>query len=113
MKSTKSNKPSPRTPRAKAMTISSLIETPSELTDSASSKTAIVLMTRVRLARNLAGYSFPGWAKAAQREEILAECREAVSSTPQMKRSLDVAIGDLSELERQILVERHLISREL
>ena len=63
------------------MTISSLIDTPSELTDATSSKTAIVLMTRVRLARNLAGNSFPGWAKPAQREEILATCREAVAVT--------------------------------
>jgi protein arginine kinase len=36
-----------------------------------------------------------------------------VMATPQMKRSFNVAIGELSELERQILVERHLISREL
>ena len=95
------------------MTISSLIATPSELIDPASSKTAIVLMTRVRLARNVAGHSFPGWAKPAQREEVFEKCRAAVSSTSQMKRSLNVAIGELGELERQILVERHLISREL
>jgi hypothetical protein len=79
MKSTKSNKRSTSKARAKAMTISSLIETPSELTDTSSSKTAIVLMTRVRLARNLAGHSFPGWAKTAQREEIYTECRTAVA----------------------------------
>src|SRR3954464_15650989 len=113
MKSTKSNKRSATTRRAKAMTISSLIDTPSELTDASSSKTAIVLMTRVRLARNLAGQSFPGWAKPPQREEIFQACRSAVTATPQMKRSFNVAISDLSELERQILVERHLISREL
>ena len=95
------------------MTISSLLETPSELTDSASSKTAIVLMTRVRLARNLAGFSFPGWAKAPQREEVFAKCRDAVAAAPQMKRCFNVAIGELSDLERQVLVERHLISREL
>ncbi|MDO8542812.1 MAG: protein arginine kinase [Opitutaceae bacterium] len=95
------------------MSISALIDSPSELTDTSSSKTAIVLMTRVRLARNLAGYSFPGWAKPAQREEILDKCREAVAATPQMKRCFDVAIGELSDLEKQILVERHLISREL
>src|SRR5687768_1324425 len=112
MKSTKSNKRSTSKPSAKAMTISSLIDTPSELTDTSSSKTAIVLMTRVRLARNLAGHSFPGWAKPAQREEILQACRSAVVATPQMKRSFNVAIGDLSDLEKQILVERHLISRE-
>src|SRR5437016_4802270 len=102
MKSTKSNKRSASTTRAKAMTISSLIDTPSELTDSASSKTAIVLMTRVRLARNLAGFAFPGWAKSAQREEILETCRAAVAATPQMKRAVNVSISELSELERQI-----------
>ncbi len=95
------------------MTIASLIDSPSELTDASSSKTAIVLMTRVRLARNLTGSSFPGWAKPAQREEILATCREAVAATAPMKRSVSVAIDELSELEKQILVERHLISREL
>ncbi len=95
------------------MTISSLIDTPSELTDAASNKTAIVLMTRIRLARNLAGNSFPGWAKPGQREDILATCREAVLAMPPMKRSLSLSVDELSDLEKQILVERHLISREL
>lgn len=95
------------------MTISSLIDTPSELTDATSSKTAIVLMTRVRLARNLAGKSFPGWADKPERADVLDSCRQAVSAAPQMKRALNVAIDELSELERLILVERHLISREL
>lgn len=95
------------------MTIASLIDAQSELTDSASSKSAIVLMTRVRLARNLAGYSFPGWAKGPQRDQVLEVCRTAVTATPQMKRCFNLTVGDLSELEKQILVERHLISREL
>ncbi len=95
------------------MSISELIDSQSELTDTASSKTPIVLMTRVRLARNVAGFSFPGWAKSAQREEILEKLRSAVTALPQMKRGINVAIGELSELEKQILVERHLISREL
>ncbi len=95
------------------MTIASLIDSPSELTEASGSKTAIVLMTRVRLARNVAGNPFPGWAKPAQREEILALCKEAVAATPAMKRSLSLSVDELTELEKQILVERHLISREL
>jgi len=95
------------------MTIASLIDTPSELTDSTSSKPAIVLMTRIRLARNLVGHPFPGWAKPAQREHVMEACRAAVAATAPMKRSVNVAIGELTELEKQILVERHLISREL
>jgi len=95
------------------MTIASLIATPSELTDNASSKTAIVLMTRIRLARNLAGQPFPGWARPAQRAQILETCRGALAATTPMKRSLSVAVNELTDLEKQILVERHLISREL
>lgn len=108
------SKPSIKTRRADpAMTISSLIASPSELTDAASSKTAIVLMTRIRLARNLAGQPFPGWAKPAQRAQINETCRAAVVAMAPLKRSLNVAVEDLNDLEKQILVERHLISREL
>jgi protein arginine kinase len=95
------------------MTIESLIDSPSELTDSSSSKSPIVLMTRVRLARNLAGTPFPGWAKPSRREEIFQGCRQAVSGAAPMKRGFETPIGELSDLEKQILVERHLISREL
>ena len=70
-------------------------------------------MTRIRLARNLSGQPFPGWAKPAQREKILEDCREAVTSTGVMKRGLSVGVGELGDLEKRILVERHLISREL
>ncbi|HEX2100489.1 MAG TPA: protein arginine kinase [Candidatus Synoicihabitans sp.] len=97
------------------MTVESLLATPSELTDAGSSgsKCAIVLMTRVRLARNLADHSFPGWAERGEREEILQKCRDAVAATNPMKRSINVPITELEPLQRQILVERHLISREL
>ncbi len=96
------------------MTVESLIDTPSELTNSVSgSKCAIVLMTRIRLARNLAGRAFPGWADADQREEVLAACRGAVTGVTQMKRSLSVGVVDMDDLQKQVLVERHLISREL
>src|ERR1041384_5512298 len=105
MKSTKSNKPSRPSPRAKPMTISSLIDTPSELTDSSSSKTAIVLMTRVRLARHLLGSPLPGCAKPSQRSEIFETCRAAVAGTAPMKRCLNVGVGELTDLEKQILVE--------
>jgi protein arginine kinase len=95
------------------MSIASLIENPSELTDARSSKTAIVLMTRIRLARNLSGEPFPGRADKARRTELFGRCREAVSGASTMKRAYSFAIEDLGELERQVLVERHLISREL
>lgn len=95
------------------MKISALLASPSELTDTASSKCAVVLMTRIRLARNLSGHAFPGWCREAQRLDVLARCREAVGASAVMKRSVNVPVGELTELQKQILVERHLISREL
>jgi len=95
------------------MKINELIDSHSELTDTAASKCAVVLMTRIRLARNLAGKPFPGWAKEAQKREIRDQCMQAVAALPQMKRGLAIPVENLDELQKQILVERHLISREL
>jgi protein arginine kinase len=92
--------------------INELLATPAELSD-ATAKSAVVLTTRIRLARNLARHPFPGWAKEPQRREVLGVCLQAVASLAQMKRGLAIQIEDLSDLEKQILVERHLISREL
>ncbi len=95
------------------MKINELIDSPSELTDTAASKSAVVLMTRIRLARNLAAQPFPGWARDAQKKEIRDQCMQAVAALPQMKRGLAIPVESLDELQKQILVERHLISREL
>jgi protein arginine kinase len=95
------------------MKIAPLFDSQSELSDTAGSKCAIVLTTRVRLARNLAGQPFPGWAKEAQRSAMLAEGLAAVSHLALMKKSLSLTLEELTDLEKLILVERHLISREL
>lgn len=95
------------------MKINELIASHSELTDTAANKSAVVLMTRIRLARNLAAQPFPGWAKEAQKREIRDRCMQAVAALPQMKRGLALPVENLDDLQKQILVERHLISREL
>jgi protein arginine kinase len=66
----------------------------------------------VRLARNLKGKPFPGWAKKAERVSVLEEIRSAVEQLPEMEASFSEKLEDLSALEKQVLVERHLISRE-
>lgn len=72
----------------------------------------IVISSRVRLARNLAGKPFPGWAKRAERIEVLKTVRGAVETLPEMADSYSENLEALSPLEKQVLVERHLISRE-
>ncbi len=72
----------------------------------------IVMSSRVRLARNLRDASFPGWAKKAERVRVFELIRPAVEELPEMKGAFSQAMDSLSTLDKQILVERHLISRE-
>jgi protein arginine kinase len=74
----------------------------------------IVLSTRVRLARNLQGTAFTTRARDEDRERIFEEVVGAGQGT----RSLgpDAAVFRLEALDRadrQLLYERHLISKEL
>src|SRR5712671_2319030 len=72
----------------------------------------IVMSSRVRLARNLKDAAFPGWAKKPERIRILELIRPAIESLPEMKAAFSETMDSLSTLDKQILVERHLISRE-
>ena len=72
----------------------------------------IVMSSRVRLARNIKDSAFPGWAKKNERIKILETIRPAVESLPEMSDSFSDAMDNLTPLDKQILVERHLISRE-
>src|SRR6516225_9977359 len=72
----------------------------------------IVMSSRVRLARNLKDASFPGWAKKPERVKILETVRPAVEALAEMKDAFSESMDNLSALDKQILVERHLISRE-
>jgi protein arginine kinase len=72
----------------------------------------IVMSSRVRLARNIRDCAFPGWAKKPERVHVLELVRPAVEALPDMKDAFADAMDNLSTLDKQILVERHLISRE-
>ena len=72
----------------------------------------IVMSSRVRLARNLKDASFPGWAKKPERIRVLELIRPAVLGLPEMREAFSDTMDSLSSLDKQILVERHLISRE-
>ncbi|GAB4278407.1 MAG: protein arginine kinase [Opitutales bacterium] len=89
------------------------IASKSSLIDEDRGAIPVVLSTRIRLARNMSDYPFPGWAKKSQRRDILTSCQGAIQDLPQMKHSSIFNVDELSALEQQVLVERHLISREL
>jgi protein arginine kinase len=72
----------------------------------------IVMSSRVRLARNIRDASFPGWAKKPERVKVLETIRPAVETLPEMTEAFSQSMDNLTALDKQILVERHLISRE-
>src|SRR5438128_3370455 len=72
----------------------------------------IVMSSRVRLARNLKGFPFPGWAKKPDRVKALEVVRPAVESLAQMDGAFSESMDNLTAMDKQILVERHLVSRE-
>lgn len=85
---------------------------PAELARLRGPRDRIVMTSRVRLARNLRDAAFPGWAKKAERVKILETVRPAVESLPEMKNAFSETMDNFGALDKQILVERHLISRE-
>lgn len=73
----------------------------------------VVMSTRIRLARNVDGRPFPGRIKEPARTELEKELCEAVRTAEISDALVYRNLGALSPLERQMLVERHIISREL
>jgi protein arginine kinase len=94
------------------MKIEALLASPGEWLSSAGDLHPIVISSRVRLARNLAKMPFPGWAKKSERIRILEEIKPEVEVLPEMSNSFSQQLNELSATEKQVLVERHLISRE-
>ena len=73
----------------------------------------VVVSTRLRLARNLAAFPFTGRATAAQKAEIESKVRDAVARAALAHPAKYLSVAGLPALDRQFLVERQLISREL
>src|SRR5208282_5107926 len=94
------------------MNIHEFLSPPAETARRSGPHDRIVMSSRVRLARNLRGLAFPGWAKKSERVKALEIIRPAVESLPQLAGAFSETMDNLGPLDKQILVARHLISRE-
>ncbi len=72
----------------------------------------VVISSRVRLARNLAGMPFLARCSDGQKREIETRLREQVLGMGIAGEMLYVDMAAASSLDRQILMERHLVSRQ-
>ena len=73
----------------------------------------IVLSTRMRLARNIEGYAFTGRAREGERLRVLSQVRDAIPFVPALAGGVLLRVDELPGSDRQLLHERHLISKEL
>lgn len=94
------------------MNLHEFLAPPSEIARREGPHNKIVMSSRVRLARNVKGMAFPGWAKKAERVRILDLIRPAVEALAPMGDCFSETMDNLTLLDKNILVERHLISRE-
>lgn len=72
----------------------------------------IAISSRIRLARNLAGYPFPDRANGSQKNEIRRQVLDVLGQTGPFETGLLAPTEDMTPFERQLLFERSLISRE-
>ena len=81
--------------------------------DAAGDHSDIVLSTRIRLARNVEGYAFTPRARDGERLRVLSQVREAAQHSQPLSQSVLLRVDELPQLDRQLLHERHLVSKEL
>ncbi len=73
----------------------------------------IVISTRIRLARNLAEFPFVRRASTDERTQVTKLVRKKIESITEWPDTLILNVEALSEIDRQFLVERQLMSLEL
>ena len=94
------------------MTINELAQQVGEWLRGEGPYSAVVISSRIRLARNIAGFPFLSKAGESERRQIFRLLNECIADSQLGKDVLFVDIEAAEEIDRQLLVERHLISRQ-
>lgn len=70
----------------------------------------IILSSRIRLARNIADIPFPSGLDAEHAKKVADMVRDSLSKTDTSLKFRNYVMKDIHPIEKQALVERHLIS---
>jgi protein arginine kinase len=71
----------------------------------------IVISSRIRLARNVAGFNFLSRCTRHQRQALEQKVRQTILESGAAPQIFYVDLEQAPEVDRQLLVERHLISK--
>ena len=94
------------------MNLNDFLAHPSEWLKGSGPLSDIVISSRIRLARNIEKLPFPHWASKEQEEEILSLILDVVEHLSQFKDALILKLANVDNVDKQFLVERHLMSHE-
>ncbi len=94
------------------MQIEDMIQQPASWLLGSGEESEIVLSSRIRLARNLENHRFTHNAKGDELAAILDETQNVASRTKTFEKNGYFPMGSVSALNRQFLIERHLISTD-
>jgi protein arginine kinase len=72
----------------------------------------IVISSRIRFARNLEKAPFPHWANKKQNKDVLDAVEETVVKSEFLKKMTIFKLADLDNVDKQFLIEKHLMSYE-
>ena len=92
--------------------IDQFLKSPTEWLRGEGPESDIVVSSRIRMARNLAGFPFISKLAKEQQEDVIDLLEASVEATPILKNIFFIRYRDVTELDKQFLLERHLISRE-
>jgi len=70
----------------------------------------VVISSRIRLARNLEATAFPPRISTEEASQVIGQVSSAVAVLPRQEGFQLTKMQDLSDLEKQVMVEKHLIS---
>lgn len=94
------------------MTLNDLLNHTSEWLKSTGPNSDIVMSSRIRLARNLDKIPFPHWADKKQGEQVFKTITDCLDRIDSLKNATVFKLAELDNLDKQFLVERHLMSLE-
>jgi len=75
--------------------------------------TGIIVSSRVRLARNVCGRRFPAWASEEDAVRLLHDLNPILGRLQACRDPIVLEISSLNRMEKEILIERHLMSRDM
>ncbi len=94
------------------MNLNEIVNHTSEWLKGTGPNSDIVISSRIRLARNLEKIPFPHWAHPEEGEKVFLEIEKAKAKSDFLRHATTFGLANIDNVDKQLLVERHLMSYE-